>query len=262
MTDSGPGPLSGRGVAVTRAEGETGPLGRRLLALGARVYRWQAVDIGPPSDPGPLEEALGRLTSFDWAVFTSPRAAAAVTGRVERPPGGLKVAAVGIKTADALTEEGWEVHLVPKPFSGEALVKAFGETGWAEGARVFLPASSIALETVPEGLRALGAEVERVTAYETRPASLDGVRVVKEIEAGHVDALTWTSPSAVEGFRRAVEEPVWQRITGGPLSAAIGPTTADAVREAGVEQGRIVIAEPSTLDGLAEAVADTLNEES
>ncbi|MFO7767563.1 MAG: uroporphyrinogen-III synthase [bacterium] len=261
MTDPGPDPLAGKGVAVTRAEGESGPLGRKLLALGARVYHWQAVDIAPPSDPGPLRDALCRLTTFDWAVFTSPRAAAAVTGRVEHPPTGLKVAAVGIKTADALTSEGWEVHLVPKPFSGEALVEAFEETGRAEGARVFLPTSSIALSTVPEGLRALGAEVEQVTAYETRPAALDAGRVTRETEAGRVDALTWTSPSAVEAFREALGEEAWQRAAAGTLSAAIGPTTGNAVRGAGVPEGKIVIAEPSTLDGLAEAVADALDQE-
>lgn len=262
MTGSGPGPLSGKGVAVTRAEGAAGPLSRRLMALGARVYHWQAVDIAPPEDPDPLEEALERLTTFDWAVFTSPRAAAAVTGRVEAPPAGLKVAAVGSKTAGALTAEGWEVHLVPRPFRGQALVEAFRETGWAQGARVLFPASDIALDTVPRGLRELGAEVEEVTAYRTRPAELDPEEVAETVETGRLDALTWTSPSAVDAFRGALGEDAWEHTVAGSLSAAIGPTTANALRDAGVPPERIIIAEPSTLDGLTAAVMDALNEES
>ncbi|MFW5951793.1 MAG: uroporphyrinogen-III synthase, partial [Gemmatimonadota bacterium] len=74
--------MAAPGVVVTRDEGQNGPLGRLLRERGFRVHYWPTIRIAPPADPGPLEAALAELGSFDWAVFTSPRAVAAVVERL------------------------------------------------------------------------------------------------------------------------------------------------------------------------------------
>jgi uroporphyrinogen-III synthase len=252
MSDATDGLLADTGVAVTRAEADDGPLSVRLRARGARVAHWPAVDIRPPDDPRPLEQALADLERFHWVVFSSPRAVAAVTGLAHEPPDRPKVAAIGMSTAQALMAEGWPVHLIPKPFNAEQLVKAFEQTGWADGARVFFPASSIARPTIPEGLTALGADVVQVVAYETAPAAVDPDRCLAEVEAGTVDVVTFTSPSAVRGLRQGLGPEHFDRLMEMVIPAAIGPTTADALREAGT--GRVIEASPSTLDGLVDAI--------
>lgn len=239
------------GVAVTRDEGDDGPLTRLLEARGLRVYPWPVIRTAPPADPGPLERALAALDGFDWAVFTSPRAAAAVAG-VERPAA-VKVAAVGEATAAALADVGWAADVVPATQTGEALVAALTEAGVGAADRVLLPASAIARDVVPDGLERLGAEVVRVTAYRTEAAPLDAAVCRAELASGAVKVITFTSPSTVQNLQVALGPEV-MGLAVAARAAAIGPTTADAVREAGWD--RVVVADPHSLEGLADRVAE------
>lgn len=245
-------PLAGRCVVITRAEAPGGPLGTKLAGQGAEVRYWPVVQISPPADPAPLVRALANLSEYDWVVFSSPRAVAAVTGRIDGLPEGTRVAAVGDSTAETLLEEGWPVDLLPREFGSEGLVAAFSEADLAHGAEVLFPASSIARTTIPDGLTGLGARVERVVAYETVAASLDSAACRAEADAGSLDAVTFASPSAVSGLRAALGELSFARILSQVPAIVIGPTTAAALQEIGmVPTG---VADPSTLDGLVDAV--------
>ncbi len=77
-------------------------------------------------------------------------------------------------------------------------------------------------------------------------------KLVRAIEAGNVDLVTFTSASAVRGYVDAVGEDVALRVP----AASIGPQTSDALREAGIEVK--AQAEESTLDSLASAVVGAL----
>jgi uroporphyrinogen-III synthase len=77
-------------------------------------------------------------------------------------------------------------------------------------------------------------------------------KLVREIEAGNVDLVTFTSASAVRGYVDAVGEALALRVP----AASIGPQTSDALREAGIEVK--AQAEESTLDSLASAVVSAL----
>src|SRR4030095_17031812 len=83
---------------------------------------------------------------------------------------GLKVAAVGEVTAQALQAWGIEPDLVP---SGEQSAAGLSaefppyDDVLDPINRVFLPRADIATETLAEGLKDLGWEVEDVTAYRT-----------------------------------------------------------------------------------------------
>ncbi len=251
-------PLSGRCVVVTRAEAAGGPLGARLTAHGAFVCHWPVVRILPPADPGPLEKALASLGRYDWIVFSSPRAVYAVAGGVDRFPDGLRVAAVGDSTAESLRGAKWPVDVTPKQFGGEGLVAAFAEHDLAHGTRILFPAGSIARSTIPDGLTALGAQVDRVVAYETTPSSLDKRVCVEDIESGRVDAVTFASPSAVVGLQRVLGTDTFGRMLERSLTVAIGPTTAEALEQMGVSP--TAVAHSSTLDGLVDAVVTVFNE--
>lgn len=239
------------GIVVTRGEGVHGPLSRVLEAHGARVLHWGTIEFLPPEDPVPLLEALARLERYDWICFTSPRAVDAVLSRVEAPPAGVKMATVGPSTARALEDGGWPVHRVPEDASGDGLVRAFREAGDARGARIFLPASAIALDAVPQGLAELGAQVDQVTAYRTVNPPLDVAACEASLEAGEVQVVTFTSPSAMKGLRDGLGRTLFMKLARGVPAAAIGATTARALAGAGWDTIRV--AEESTLEGLAEA---------
>jgi uroporphyrinogen-III synthase len=216
------------------------------------------VQIRPPGDIKTLEQKLGKLRQYDWIVFSSPRAVAAVAGHVMQPSDGPLIAAAGSSTAAALEAEGWEVDLVPtERAGGEALVEEFGRRRLGGGLRVLFPASSIARETIPSGLTRLGAKVDSVIAYETVQIELDRTSCLAEVNAGHVDAVTFTSPSTVEGLRQCLGAEPFTTMLNEVAPVVIGSTTAQALEEVGV--ARFTTADPSTLDGLAEAVVCAIN---
>jgi uroporphyrinogen-III synthase len=251
-----PLPLAGVGVVITRAEVMPGPLERRLRARGAHVLHWTAVVIAPPADPRPLAKALAHLDRYDWIVFSSAHTVEAVTSRVSAPPQGLKVAAVGSATADELERAGWPVDRLPAHFGAEGLLEALAAAGDLAGRHVLFPASDLARAHLPSGLAVLGAIVDRVEAYRTLPAPLDPDACREAIAHGKVDAVTFTSPSAVVAMAAVLggdQGPGGLAPTLSSVAAvSIGPTTSTAL----VEHGLTVAAEamPSTLDGLVDAV--------
>lgn len=240
---------------VTRDEDHDGPLTMALTERGARVLHWGTIRAADPEDPVPLQEALARLPEYDWICFSSPRAVHAVAGRVGSPPGPPisrpRVAAVGPSTASALREAGWPVHRVPGEASGAGVVDAFAGAGDAPGAWILFPASAIARNEVPDGLARLGARVDWVTAYRMVVMPMDRASCLASVDAGEVDAVTFASPSAMEGLRRGLGDGLFHRLARSTPAAAMGPTTAAALGEAGWT--RVVVAESPDMRGLAEA---------
>ena len=112
----------------------------------------------------------------EWVAFTSVNAVRAVREKFEeygldaRAFSGLKVAAVGEVTANSLQAWGIEPDLVPQgEQSAAGLAAEFPPYDDVLDPinRVFLPRADIATETLAEGLKDLGWEVEDVTAYRT-----------------------------------------------------------------------------------------------
>lgn len=251
VADAAAHPLSGIRVIVTREEGPDGRLSSALTARGATVLNWPAVRTAPPPDAAALDAAIARATAFDWAVFTSRRAVAAVLDRLAEPPPSLRVAAVGRSTGDTLAQRGWVVHLVPASANARGLVDALAAEGVGSGTTVFFPASEIASRTVSAALRDLGAEVVQVTAYRTLPASLDRAACRAAIENG-VDVVTFASPSAVKGLQTALGDALFDALVARVGVAAIGSTTAAAAREAGAVH--VFEATETTFEGLADRI--------
>jgi uroporphyrinogen III methyltransferase / synthase len=233
-------------VVVTRAEPENGPLSSHLRELGLAVLLWPAVSVSD-AEPGALDSALRSLKDFQWIVFASRHAVAAVVERVPRPPADLRVAAVGQATAQVLHQRGWSVDLQPEEANAAALVSAFA-TRPISGMNVLFPASSRALPTIAAGLTQLGARVVQVEAYRTEPTSLDVAGCRSRIERGGIAAVTFASPSAVVELERALGKEHFDRLLSGARVVAIGPTTARELVDRGSAP---VVAESATLQALA-----------
>ncbi len=253
------GALTGWTIVVTRAEGPDGPLGASLAAQGARVLHVPTVSIGAPDDLEPLRRAIARLDSFEWMVLTSPRAVGAVSrvlGAGAHPSAAalhrlarVRVAVVGAATADHARAAGIEPEFVGSGDGGEALAHDLVKVGVGPGSEVLFPASNRAGSGLAAVLREAGARVEQVVAYETRIRAVD---IEAYPAAQRADAVTFTSPSAVEGWVSAwTHDGVNFSVPPIP-NVAIGATTAAALEKEGL--GAMVATEPS-LDGVVDAVA-------
>lgn len=254
MGPGGDAPLAGVGVVVTRPGGAEDALSEALAARGATVLHWPTLRWTPPVDAAPLSAAIEGLAAFDWMAFTSPRAVAAVGGTGQAPVSDVRVVAVGRSTAEAAEAAGWRVELVPSVQTAEALVAALGAAGVGAGTRVLFPASEIAGETLETGLRGLGAEVVRVTAYRTLPARLDREACERALESGQVRVISVTSPSALDHLGAALGDRLFQGVLERLVVAAIGPTTASAARAAGAVH--VIEASDHSLEGLADRITE------
>ena len=233
-------------VVVTRAEAEDGPLSSHLRELGLEVLLWPAVSVGS-AEPAHLDEALHNIEQFDWIVFASRHAVAAVIERVAAPPAKLRVAAVGQATGQVLRQRGWPVDLLPDDANAAALVSEFA-TKPMQGTKVLFPASSRALPTIAAGLTQLGATVTQVEAYRTEPASLDVDACRAWIERDCPGAVTFASPSAVIELEQSLGKPHFGRLLKTAKVIAIGPTTARELVERACTP---IMAESANLRGLA-----------
>jgi uroporphyrinogen III methyltransferase / synthase len=256
--------LAGVTVVVTRPRAQSGELGRRLAETGAEVVFLPVIAIVGPDDPGPLEAAAGRAGEYDWIVFSSSNAVDRFLGllRDGRSLGSARLAAVGPATADALAARHLVPDLVPADATAAGLVAAMPSAppsalspGSPEvgsdrpGGRILYPRAAEPRPVIGPGLREKGWDVDEVVAYRTVPAGpSDGATADAVEAAAGADVITFTSPSTVRHYLA---------LSGGrlpPVVACLGPVTADAAREAGLEVA--VLADERTAAGLVDALAD------
>lgn len=225
-----PLPLHGKTIVVTRPKARAGTLAQKLRRRGANVIEAACIETAEREDTQPLAAALEQ--PHDWAVFTSPAGVPAAVdalrrlGRDLRALYGMKIAAIGKGTADALAAYGLTADLVPAQYDGEHLADALIAKMPSGGTALLLRAKQGG-QILPEKLAAAGICVTDVPLYDTvhRCDKADALRSL--LAAGKIDAVTFTSVSTVEGFREAV---------GGTEDAAftafcIGAQTAEAAKK-------------------------------
>jgi len=248
-------PLAGRRVLVTRAAHQAGKLSEGLRALGAEPVEVPVLEIQPPADFAPLDDALRALDSYDWLILTS---ANTVRSLVERALAwsslldrisGLKVAAVGEATAAAARDAGLPVTLVPETYVAEALVESVARR--SAGKKILLARAEIARDVIPDALRAAGATVDVVDAYRNvMPAAAP--ELLRAALGKGIDAATFTSSSSVTHLAVAAREAGIAFPFAGVRAISIGPITSQTLRDLGWEPA--AEAKVSDIAGLIAAV--------
>jgi uroporphyrinogen III methyltransferase/synthase len=251
-------PLFGRRVLVMRSEQQAGELMEALRGAGAEAVALPLLRIAACEDTRELERALAALDRYDVLLFTSANAVRIFTARAAACGAslvreGLRIGCVGPATAKAAAEAGLPVHVLPSErFDAEGLLAALDAGLPPAGRRFLLPRSASARNALPEGLRARGAQVDAIDLYRPEPAPVDGEWLRAELAAGRLDALTFTSPSTVRHFLAQLDAGA-RAAAARAVVAAIGPVTAAALREAGLEPQ--VVAARAGFATLVEALA-------
>lgn len=262
-------PLARRRVVVTRSAEQASELAERLATLGAEVLLLPLVEFHPPRDTGPLDRALRELDAFDWLLLTSQNAVRFVAERGRKLhvdlPAKLaagcarpKVAVVGHMTEKAALQQAWRVDRVSTGHGASDLAHELA--GEMAGRRVLLPRSDRAGARLPQALAAAGARpIERIAYHTVTTASIDP-EILSRLERGEVDVVSFASPSAFLALGERVGAETMRRLAATARLAAIGPTTAAAIRHAGYEVS--IEAEVSTAAGLAAAIATYFSRDS
>ena len=225
-------PLFGWTVLLPRTKDQAGATSERLAFYGAHADIVPTISVEPPRTPQQMDRAIKGLVTgrYEWIGFTSVNAVKAVREKFEesgldaRAFSGLKIAAVGGVTANALREWGLVPDLVPSGEQSAAGLLA----DWPEYDdvldpinRVFLPRADIATDTLVAGLQDMGWEVDDVTAYRTVRAAPPAAEVRDAIKSGAYDAVVFTSSSTVRNLVGIAGKPHPSTVV-----AVIGPATA------------------------------------
>ena len=252
-----PLPLHGKTVVVTRPRERAGTLADRLRARGAQVIEAPCIKTVEREDVQPLADALQQ--PHDWVVFTSPAGVPAAVhalcklGRDLRALYGMRLAAIGKGTADALAQYGLTADLVPAQYDGEHLADALVEAMPQGGSALLLRAAQGG-QVLPEKLAAAGIRVTDVPPYDTMHRC-DKVDALPGLLAdGKVDAVTFTSVSTVEGFVGAVGGDYK-----GVTACCIGAQTAEAAKRYFAD---VKIAKNATIDDLVACIEEEITDAS
>lgn len=233
-TGVGPGnALAGLRVVVTGSDAQAEPLVRELREHGAAPHRMRTIDIGPVDDDAEIRVAVEDAVAgtVEWVVLTSPNAVPALDAALQGRLMQARVAAVGNRTAETLREAGIEPALVSAGPGAAQLVDDLAMAG-VSGTSVVCLLSDRARPTLVNGLQRAGARVRVVAAYRNQPVPDLDPQTREMVRHGRVDVITFASPSAVENFARLVGADM--PAMSGAAFFAIGPTTAAALRDAGM----------------------------
>jgi uroporphyrinogen-III synthase len=255
--------LAGRRILVTRARPQAGKLSVKLRAVGATVIEIPSIEIRPPRSYQALDRALRNVTNYDWLILTSVNGVEALFRRLsklrKKPKdlAKLKICAIGPATAEAIAQRGLNVDVIPEKYVAESVVDALASR--VKGKHVLLVRATVARDVIPRELRAAGASVEVVEAYETVVSAASRARLGAVLKSARLrpDAITFTSSSTAKNFVELLRgRDSSTKLLDGVVLASIGPVTSATLRELGLRAD--VEATEYTMDGLVAALMNAL----
>jgi hydroxymethylbilane synthase len=257
------GALEGACVIVARDDAPDDNISLSLSAQGARVVGLPLMELDEPTDGSALEAAVRDLAAYDAVAFTSRAAVERFFSRLTAAGGDLRglssdalIAAVGARTEQALKDHGAHVDVIGDG-GGAVLADALHAAMPLEDKVVLLPRAEGGREEFREVCEKHGAKVEVVDAYRSTPHDDASARVTTALAEGS-DAkarlLVLTSPRRAEVLAAALGDD--RSALAGVSLVAIGETTAEAVREAGL--GEAKVAPAAGPGGVAAVVREAL----
>jgi uroporphyrinogen III methyltransferase/synthase len=256
-------PLFGRRIVVTRSPEQAPELVDALEALGAQAVQAPTIRIVPPEDPEALDRAAAAVDDYDWVVFESAGSATRFLNALTRGPrdlralGRVSVCAIGPSTADRLAAAGIRADVVTPEAGPDRLSEAMARFAPLEGQRVLVVRPDLLRDVVSQELTRQGANVSDLVAYRTEPVPPDSPRaqdLYRQLLEGRIDAVTFTSPTALRRFAVMIGEEQAPDLLNTTTVVAIGPVTAAAALEMGVEAPLVPAA--YTVAGVVQALVD------
>ena len=254
--------LQGKTVVLTRTpEGDAAarPIFERA---GARVLDIPLIAAESVHERLEDEEILAEIAAYDWIVFTSAQGVRGFFARFFRKYddirfiGPAKFACVGRAEADALWEYRLATDVRPPEATGAALADAMVQAQTLDNLKILVITGNLNRDALAQRLTKERAIVDTMPVYETREHDVSQCPDAATFRAEGADALVFASPSAVASFRAQAKEFVIAPAAKKPLACAIGPTTASAMRQAGIPVD--VEAKDHSMQGLCAALVEKI----
>jgi uroporphyrinogen III methyltransferase/synthase len=262
-------PMFGQRILVTR-EHSTGF--EPLEELGAEIIEFPTIEIVPPETYDELDATIERIASYAWIVFTSANGVRYFLkrfferGHDIRDLKGIRLCAIGSKTASEVMKSGMKPDLVPEEFRAEGLIEALARmrerpeggselpnfgTSVLKGMKFLLPRAETAREIFPAKVRELGGEIDVPVAYRAVKPELHGRRLKRFLKEGRITIATFTSAATFRNFVEIIGEEAFELLRGVSI-AVIGPVTAKAIEKAGLKVE--IMPKEATVEAMVEEI--------
>ena len=218
------------------------------------------IEIRKPHSYQSLDTALQNIKTYDWLILTSANGVEAMWARVRklritrRNLKHLQIAAIGPATKKAIVKHGLKVKMVPEEFVAESVVKGLRDK--VKDKRVLLIRAKVARDVIPDELRAAGAQVDVVEAYETvvPKKSRLRLRALMKNSERRPHIITFTSSSTAKNFVELLgnSNVGRQRWLKQIQLASIGPVTSATLRK--LQLPVAIEAREFTMGGLIRAI--------
>ncbi|MDO4586930.1 MAG: uroporphyrinogen-III synthase [Planctomycetia bacterium] len=252
---------------------------------GATVLIQPTIDILPPNDWKPVDQAIQNISLFDWIIFSSSNGVHYFFQRFQTlmnqkqyinakivesdssfyennllnkndafinywKNGKIKIAALGPGTVAAIQNLGLTVNLVPSEFSAAGMVAAFKRE--KEMKKRFLSIrANRGRDVLKKGLLELGATVQEIIAYQSVDRKDYNPRILDLLNTNNIDAVIITSSAIARSLIQMFGESLRKTSL-----ISISPITSKTIQENGFEVA--LEAKKATLENIVDLLKKEL----
>lgn len=252
-------PLFRKQIIVTRARDQASNFSDLLEKKGAYAIQFPTIETVPPDSWKAIDKAIQNIEEYDWLIFTSANGVKYFLERIKenrkdiRCLKGIKLCAIGPKTAEVLEKIGIRIDFVPAEYRAEGILEGLGSNE-VKGEKILIPRAAAAREVLPEELVKLGATVDVVAAYKTIQPKGKTDEIREMLENKEIDVITFTSSSTVINFINMFEKEEIPGLMNGVTIACIGPITAETAKKNGLKAS--IVPESYTIEAFTDAIVE------
>ncbi|MEH7254594.1 uroporphyrinogen-III synthase [Neobacillus niacini] len=227
--------LKDKKVLVPRGAGQAKSFSQLVEKYGGISIEIPLIAFRPIEINQRLQTAINEIDTYNWIIFTSNVTVDTFFSfkSIEEFSTFPRVAVIGKKTEEVISEKGLKAEFVPSAYVAEVFVEEFLPFV-APGSRILLPKGNLAREYISSSLIQHGAHVDEIIIYETYMPSESLEKLAKLLSADELDILMFTSPSTVDHFMNVVKEYKLESHIGNCVVGCIGPVTEKKLRSYGL----------------------------
>lgn len=247
-------PLAGKRILLSRAAAQLPELAVRVSARGGIPLLFPCLAVEVMCDE--IMQALLHVGPCSDVVFTSCNGVDAVVDALarsgqsfSRAMAGMRVAAVGQRTAICLQQHGVTPAIVPQEASQDGLIDAYAQAGLP--AHLLFFRAEEGRDALLDALAAQGVGVTMVTAYRTTCPDDDASDVQAMLHAGNVDAVLLGSSRAASHYLRRIGD---AELASRPVVVVMSEAMADFARKQGLHVQ--LVAKSASFEAMLDELAE------
>lgn len=255
-------PLFGHRILITREYTEDY---EPLEDLGGEIFEFPTIKTVEPDDYSDLDNSIERIEHYNWLVFTSAKGVSFFFQRLiqkdkdVRDLKGIKICAVGKKTADAVKKLGIKVDITPDEFNSEGMIDKFRHIcNDFRSLKILLPRAFEARDVFPDMIRQNGGSIDTPVAYKSIKPDRHGKRLQRFLKEGRITIATFTSAATFRNFLDIMGEDAIDFLRS-VVIASIGPVTTKEIEKSGLKV--TIMPKEATISSMVDAIISWVKRE-